>query len=715
MKPSIQTLGQVLYSPSQYIIPVFQRNYRWEKPQWQKLWESLDEIERPDKKGNHFMGFLVFMPELAQPGQHTKFHMIDGQQRLTTLSVLLMAIRDAARSLGLLELGDEIHQYYLIHPLKKGEEHFRLLPKERDHDNYTALVKGEHIGIGRLGEALNFFKDQVLEYAGDNPSRVRSLFNTLVQRLEFMCATLETEDAYNIFKSLNSTGVPLDSSDLIRNFVFMHILPEEHDEFDSLYWSVLENRFAIADGTLDEERFSRFFRDFLMSGGRYVPPRETFPTFEARYEATNFSPTDLARELLDASADYAVIIGAREDIDARVTPTLLGLNAFESPTTYPLLLALFKLRRQGKIGSAELADAGEMLGSFILRRSVCVESSRGYGQIFVRAVLALQDDPVSNLRSYLYDRSWPGDQQFISAFVRFPLYQQRYAKHLLVSLERYRGHKEPADVSAAQVEHILPQTLNPEWRSDLGSSAEEIQAEWLHSPGNLTLSGYNLELRNHAFASKRQQYAQSNIALSRELAKFDHWDAQTIQSRGEQLGRNAASIWRGPSRDKPELFIGFGDERAEDIEAMSPRDRVKPARPVGAKQTKVSFRGAESSFHDAKDAYVWLLNKFIDAEPSFWASRREKVRGRVQLYFAKTPEKLLVNSPDLVKQTNIYQQLVDGWIAYVRLANRLKLQNLQDVFAEIADLKFGEDWTWEQDRPDPASRAAQSRYSLDDL
>lgn len=240
MKPSIQTLGQVLYSPSQYVIPVFQRNYRWDEPQWANLWESLEEIQRPDKRGNHFMGFLVFVAELAQPGQHTRFHMIDGQQRLTTLTVLLAAIRNMARSVAQDGLADEIHQDYLVHPRKMGDEHFRLLPKERDHDNYLALVSRKNGPAGRLSEALNYFEKRLHEQIIGNAAAMRALFNAVTQRLEFMCATLETENAYNIFKSLNSTGVPLGASDLIRNFVFMHVAPEGHDEFDRQFWAPLE-------------------------------------------------------------------------------------------------------------------------------------------------------------------------------------------------------------------------------------------------------------------------------------------------------------------------------------------------------------------------------------------------------------------------------------------------------------------------------------------
>lgn len=560
MKPSIQTLGQILYSPSQYVIPVFQRNYRWATPQWAKLWDSLVEIQSPEKRGNHFMGFLVFVPGLAQPGQHTTFHTIDGQQRLTTSSILLVAIRNVARQVGQPDLADEIHQYYLVHPLKKGEQHYRLLPKERDHDSYVSLVTGAGQPTGRTADALAYFEERLSSLVADSPDRLRPVFDTVCQRFEFMCATLEAENAYNIFKSLNSTGVPLGPSDLIRNFVFMHVAPDEQDEFDRDLWGPLEDRFARADGTLDEERFSRFFRDYLMSGGRYVPPKETFPIFESRHEATGFSPKDLARALTASVRSYAVISGQEADESEPVTQALVGLNVLESSTTYPLLLALFEKRAGGAIDSAQLAQAIEMLRGFILRRFVCGESSRGYGQMFVRALAKGTGDPVKTIEAYLLDRGWPDDHQFEAAFVEFPLYERGYTREVLETLERARGHKEPADLQAAQVEHVLPQTLNDAWIEALGSEAERIHADWLHRPGNLTLSAYNLPLWNHPFKIKREHYAQSNVVLTRELADYEQWTDAEIRNRGRLLAKEASRIWIGPKEQIARAQPDNGDD-----------------------------------------------------------------------------------------------------------------------------------------------------------
>jgi uncharacterized protein with ParB-like and HNH nuclease domain len=546
MKPSIQTLGQILYSPSQYVIPVYQRNYRWERPQWDKLWSSLCDIRSIEKRGNHFMGFLVFVPGLAQPGQHTTFHMVDGQQRLTTLSIILASIRNAARNIGQDELADEIHDYYLVHPLKKGEQHYRLLPKERDHDSYLALISGKGESQGRVGDALAYFEERLASMTPDDPQSLRSIFDSVCQRFEFMCATLEAENAYNIFKSLNSTGVPLGPADLIRNFVFMHVAPDEQDEFDHAQWGPLEGMFAGADRKLDKDQFSRFFRDFLMARGRYVPPRDTFETFETRYEATGFSPRNLAYELIENAGRYAVISGQKADDNPEVTSALAGLNDLESSTTYPLLLTLFAKRTTGTIAAEQLALCIEMMRGFILRRFVCGESSRGYGQMFVRALGEGQGDVVEVLERYLHSRGWPDDHQFETAFVEFPLYQRGYTRIVLETLERARGHKEPADLENAQVEHVLPQTLSNEWTESLGPGAERIQMDWLHRPGNLTLSAYNQELWNHPFALKRRRFADSNIVITRELATFEQWGEEEIRARGHSLAKEASRIWVGP-------------------------------------------------------------------------------------------------------------------------------------------------------------------------
>lgn len=558
MKAAIQTLGHVLYAPSQYVIPVFQRNYRWERPQWDKLWASLAEIQHPDKTGNHFMGFLVFVQGgVAQPGQNTRFHLIDGQQRLTTTSLLLAAIRNVALREQQAELAQEVNEYYLIHPLKKGENRCRLLPKAQDHDAYLAIIERKEPPAGRMADALAFFEGALAMLAAQDAAALRRMFDTVCQRLEFMCATLESENAYSIFKSLNSTGVPLGQADLIRNFVFMHVHPEQQDDFDQHHWAPLEAMFPSDSGRLDEERFSRFFRDVLMAEGQYVQPKDTFATFEARNEATGFAPAVLAAGLLARARHYAAIVGDANDNSTEVTLALAELNRLESSTTYPLLLALFAARDSGKLEATDLAACIDMLRGFIFRRFVAGESSRGYGQMFVRAIDTDAAHPVQALKDYLMARGWPHDARFVEAFSLFPLYKRGYAREVLETLERARGHKEAASLVQAQIEHVLPQTLSEEWAEALGEDAELVHGEWLHRPGNLTLSAYNQEVGNQPFAVKRARFIQSNVGLTREVAEHSQWTASEILVRGERMARDAAVLWTGPkesyaTQDEPQ-------------------------------------------------------------------------------------------------------------------------------------------------------------------
>jgi hypothetical protein len=216
-----------------------------------------------------------------------------------------------------------------------------------------------------------------------------------------------------------------------------------------------------------------------------------------------------------------------------------------------LLLALFQKRASGGLSDDELAHAIQMLRGFILRRFVCGESSRGYGQMFVRALAKDEGKPLQAIETYLQERGWPDDHQFEAAFAAFPLYQRGYTREVLETLERARGHKEPADLKGAQVEHVMPQTLNEPWRQLLGPQAERIHADCLHRPGNLTLSAYNQELWNHPFKAKRDRYAQSNIVLTRELAEYEQWGEDDINERGRKLATEAVQIWIGPKDPIP--------------------------------------------------------------------------------------------------------------------------------------------------------------------
>jgi hypothetical protein len=548
MRSSNLTLGAVLNSPNQYVIPVFQRYYRWDQPEWETLWDDLAELQQHGRTGRHFMGFLVLVPESVMPGQIAKYHLIDGQQRLTTLSLVLCALREVAAAAGLAELAQEVALTTLEHQFRKGTDRYRLFPKLRDRDQYISCLAGQPPAEGRLGGAMRYFAGRLAAIPGARTeSGLRAVFDTLTQRLEFVYAQLEGENPFHIFKSLNSTGVPLGQSDLIRNFAFMQVPVGDQDEFDEALWKPIERHFEDGRGNIDEVAFSAFLRDYLMRDGRYVPPGATFEAFQRHFEATEFDPEQVAADLKQAAGWYATLLGQRPDPNPEVEAALEGLRQLDSSTTLTLLLHLYGRRHRGRLGDRDLAEAVQLLSGFILRRLVCGESSRAYARMFVQAIPSLGNDAVEGLRRFLEARGFPDTPRFVTAFARFNLYGSRYRKAVLEAMERAYEHKEPVMLDDAQVEHVMPQTLSEPWRAALGPEYERIHTTWLHTPGNLTLTGYNAELHNKPFAAKRQEYRGSNIVMTRELADSEAWGEPEIERRGRAMAEVAARVWPGPA------------------------------------------------------------------------------------------------------------------------------------------------------------------------
>jgi uncharacterized protein DUF262/uncharacterized protein DUF1524 len=549
MKAADTTLQGILNSPNQYVIPVFQRYYSWGKENWENLWDDISELFDPDQPTQtHFMGSLVFVPEKSYPDKVPAFQVIDGQQRMITMSVLLCALRNVAHARKHEALEQEITQTFLVHPFKRGREHFRVYPRQRDRDQYIDAINHTDGAQGQIGAALDYFTKQIEQMDGtDSEEGLRRLFSALQSRLEFVHITLEGENPYQIFRSLNSTGVDLSEGDLIRNFMFMNVPFSEQDTFDDELWKPLEARFMEADDKINTVLLSSFFRDYLMQRGQYVPPATTFQVFEKRYQGTaGFDPHTIGRQLMHTANLYDMMRGVRAYPDPKVNAALVKLRQLDSSTAYPLLLNLMRGVEDGQLNQDELARSIELVSGFILRRFICGEQSRSYGRWFVATCANLGDTPIQGLRAFLIGKGFPDDARFKSYFVRANLYGSRYARAVLEDLEYEIPDKERAIHANATIEHIMPQTLTETWRAELGPDAERVYAEWLNTIGNLTLSAYNSELQNNSFVSKRKQYAESNINITRQLADYATWTEPDIMNRGQRLAELAATVWIGP-------------------------------------------------------------------------------------------------------------------------------------------------------------------------
>jgi len=557
MKASERTLQQLLHSSDQYVIPVFQRYYTWGTINWEQLMEDVGELlEAGAEERRHFMGSIVTVPDGHQPGSVPAYQVIDGQQRLTTLSILLCALRDVASSREWSELAAEVNDNYLVHRFKRGRERFKVFPRLRDRGSYLTLVDQTEGGAGGQIEAAYRLFAKRLEQFATSESQLRLFFTTLVTRTDFVAITLGAENPYKIFRSLNSTGVDLTEADLIRNHVFMSIPVDDQDAFDDNQWRDLESRF-VHDGKVGGREMEAFFRDVLMREGTYIGREGTFEAFERRFPSGGrFDPRAVVADLIKISKAYDVVRGATAHADAEIETALRTIRELNVTTAYPLLTGLLERSGRNELPCTDLLLILRSIASFVLRRFVCGHSSRGYGRWFVAACRELAD-PVKTVPAFLRSKGWPSDDEFKAKFVRHNLYQSKYDRAVLSALElAIQARSEPVLLDGCSIEHIMPQTIDEAdddgraWTAALGVEWRPLHAEWLHTPGNLTLVGadYNSEMSNRPFEIKRPVLAASKVYLNQHFNadELRMWSQAEIEARAKALADLAIKVWPAP-------------------------------------------------------------------------------------------------------------------------------------------------------------------------
>ena len=547
--------GEVLFrdllgSPVQYRVPLFQRTYNWDEDQWAQLWHDLLEIYEMDKPRNHFIGSVVTQPIHGLAGTVPKYLLIDGQQRMTTLLILLSVIRHRARSLDMSSsLADEIQETYLINKFaKSSDEKLKLMPTRRDLTPFSLIVNGGTPSANTQIDKAWMFFDQSIRHGDIEGKQIdlENINNCVVIYLDVVSITLEDNDSPNrIFESLNNTGMPLGVSDLIRNYLFMNI-----QELDKQEYAYEEFWFPMQE--LLTSKLDDFFWQYLMMYGSTLRRDETFEEVRRLLDTKETSDQiiDALREFHKFSRYFAQV--AELDVSGLAEGTadqLHRLNEWEVDVARSFVMKALDHVWSKSISEEDLAIVLKMIESFLVRRAVCGVPTNSLRRYFTQMSVGVDfTDFVKSSREHLLDRTWPSDNEFAESFVHFRLYVPARLKRtrlILHSLELSFGSKEtPEFTSEITIEHIMPQTLSNEWRSQLGQSAAETHDQWLHTVGNLTLTGYNPVLGNMLFLDKKQKvFAEANFELSGSLKELDMWNAGTIEKRGRELAEQAVKIW----------------------------------------------------------------------------------------------------------------------------------------------------------------------------
>lgn len=549
----------LLYNQTQFVIPVFQRDYSWTEAQCQKLLDDVLRVAAEADGAAHFIGSVVY----TQGGGHAGFPqwmVIDGQQRLTTCTVLLAALRNRmgqqAAVLVPADGPEAITAQYLVNQYAPQPAlRAKLALRGEDNECLTSLLLGIPTPAKPHNRVLvnaTFFA-QALDRC-DPVQVLRGL-----RRLRIVSVVLDPaeDNPQLIFESLNSTGLSLTQADLVRNYVLMGHAEPRQTEWYQTYWRPLEQTF----GPHYRDAFDGFLRDFLTL--ELKPPKPlkldtVYREFRAWYPAALNAPAEAEaavnklQRLLRFGRYYCQFMFGPMAV-AAVEESLARLRKLVDVASPTVMVLLERFTHDETLTDAELVEALNTLESYVLRRSVVGADTRSGGAIFASLAQRIRvDDPLDRMKAALARMSraaeFPSDAAFLQALQTQDLYGRRNCFYLL---ERLTNHgRERIQPHTLSIEHVLPQTPNlaPEWKAMLGEQWQAVQSQWLHKLGNLSLTGYNEPLGPIPFREKQHHptggYAISQVWLNQSLANLDRWDAGTISARGEMLAMRALEVWQ---------------------------------------------------------------------------------------------------------------------------------------------------------------------------
>lgn len=552
---------EILNGNKQFLIPVYQRYYSWDIEQCKRLWNDIVEMQKKGKVG-HFVGSIVNIAEQAMPTGVQKYMIIDGQQRMTTLSLLLLALRDYAinNPEDTTINARRIDNMLLKNEYESGDERYKLLLTETDRDILMRLVEEKPIPDDTRSKLLDNYKFFAGKIA-DKELQPAEVYES-IGKLQIVNITLDrsVDDAQAIFESLNSTGKELSESDLIRNYVLMGLEPTEQTYVYEHLWRPMELLFVYEtqDSVMD-----RFFRDYLTMKITRIPKQDrVYEEFKLYHLNCEFSTIrELCQDLLTYAKYYTDMVFKRSSNPA-LKSLYEDINDLRMEVSYPFLLKVHNDYAEGIISEDDLKLIIILCISYVFRRSICDIPTNSLNKTFATLKNEIKpDDYVNSIKAFFVMRNdykeFPDDDKFAAAFVSRDIYTMRSRNFILSHLENY-GNKAPIIIENYTIEHIMPQnsSLSPEWQQMLGAKWREVQKTYLHTIGNLTLTAYNSEMSDHPFMVKMDMeggFKESALRLNAYVVKLNEWNEQTIKERAALLADKAKQIWAYPDMTAAEL------------------------------------------------------------------------------------------------------------------------------------------------------------------
>ena len=570
MQATNTTFGEFIDGTKQFIIPVFQRDYAWTEDNWRQLW---DDIVRAGGvgSGGHFVGSIVQVPDRTGAARPT-YLVIDGQQRLTTLTIL-----GAALCRHLKENPDphndelptnvaEMEERLLLNRHRSGSERYKLALRRANDETLRAVVDGKSLDdlagpkSARIADAYQYFRRRL----GETGTNLGEIYRGITQlRVVDISLDRSVDNPQTVFESMNATGVDLTPGDLVRNYLLIGLPESEQTSLYDEYWSAVETLFRQNDGTMNDNALNLFLRDYVaLKHGMDREPRtsEIYRRIKAYVDGQRNEGVSI-ESLLDDIRRFAKYYAAWNRRTGVSSPELadalrqLRWHGTQSGMLTMLLYDCYDRRRS--LSEPEFIQSLNLISSYLVRHAVLGHQIRSYWRIFADMAQDIASDmPAESLRNTLVQErgyygfwTFPKDERFGAALRNGELYHSpRICKYVLDWLEN-ANQKETSPVAKCSIEHIMPQSLTQEWREMLGDNAEQVHLEWLHRLGNLTLTAYNEPMSNKPFAEKKITcggFKQSAVRLNQYVREQSEWTVVQMEERGKQLAERALTIWPYP-------------------------------------------------------------------------------------------------------------------------------------------------------------------------
>lgn len=661
---------------TQFVIPVYQRNYDWTTSQCKQLLDDILEVGTCKKMNAHFIGSIVYVHDDVYTSSRIKeLTVIDGQQRLTTLTLVYLVIHRLAKDLKDEGLVNEISETYLINKFSPEEEKLKLRPTDNNDRALKYLLRSdeseEYADFSKLIDNFNYFKERITE------ENYQTVLKGL-SKLMFVEVSLDREkdDPQRIFESLNSTGLELAQADLIRNYILMGLNRKDQNKIYQNYWELIEK--LAKDETINVSKLSDFIRDYLTLENKNIPNKgKVYLEFKAKYPTTTLDELELnLTKIKSLVKHYNKLINPKNEVDKDIRLQLEYINRLEINVAYPFIMKVYDDYYNSIIDKITFIKILELVQSYTWRRFVLGLGTNALNKIFMSLYDKVdQTNYLYSVQKSLLQRTgiqrFPKNAEVIEALKVKDIYniKSKNRTYLLERLENFENN-EPVLIDGNQditIEHIFPQNPDPKWKMELGiDECNFIKENYLNTISNLTLSGNNGKLSNKSFVEKRDLegagYKDSRLWLNRYLTILEKWDRSEIERRYEFISERVLRIWEIPLIS---LEVKIDENEVNIFEADDPTfKRLEYA----------IFFDNKLDVNQVAKLYVEVFKQLFDLQPETFFTT--ELSSRIGL--TKDPEQNKTRSPSKINESYFIESGYSNKDKFDRIKLALTIFDIED-------------------------------------